>query len=301
MTEHDLAQLRIHLIEALNTGDDEQLQATGLRIAENATDDVPVFHATLNALGYHNKLALINEMMRIAWPKLREEPDYSRPAVEAFAARATDHLIYAALTRATSENIVDQALIGRLETYFPVDEERLGAYVQLLSGVVGRAWSTADFEPLEMRALSGLMAEFSGYAFRAHLPQARAHLIRELLPRYLLDRQAGNLQPKPDMAAALRQGRRPFPQPPPEPLHPLAPDRPGLKLFLERILQTVNPNYYMGAAMLEFMPHWLAFLEVRELLSGDITQRSAEDISGLAQELASFWVDHPDRALTDVG
>lgn len=299
MTEHDLAQLRIHLIKGLNTGDDEQLQATGLRIAENATDDVPVFHASLNALGFHNKLALINEMMRIAWPKLREEPDYSRPAVEAFAARATDHLIYAALARATSEDIIDQTLIGRLEAYFSVDEERLGAYVQLLSGLAGRAWSTADFEPLEMRALSGLMAEFSGYAFRAHLPQARAHLIRELLPRYLLDRQAGNLQPKPDMAAALRQGRRPFPQPTPEPLHPLAPDSPSLKLFLERILQTVNPNYYMGAAMLEFMPHWLTFLKVRALLAEDIARRAAHDLSGLRQALAPFWDGHPDRALTD--
>lgn len=301
MTEHELAQLHIHVIEALNTGDDEQLQVTGLRLAENVADDVPVFHATLNALGYHNKLALINEVMRIAWPKLREEPDYSRPAIEAFAARATDHLIYAALANGTSEDIVDQALIARLETYFPVDEERLDAYVQLLSGVAGRAWSTGDFEPLEMRALSGLMAEFSGFAFRAGLPQARAHLIRELLPRYLLDRQAGNLQPKPDMAAALRQGRRPFPQLPPEPLHPLAPDSPSLKLFLERILQTVNPNYYMGAAMLEFMPHWLTFLKVRELLAGDVARRAAHDLSGLEQALASFWDDHPDRALTDFG
>lgn len=300
MTEPDLTQFLANLIKALNAANQEQLQSAGRQLAENASNDVPVFHAALNALGYHNELTLINDMMRTAWPKLQEEPEYSRPAVDAFAARAADHLIYAFLANRTTEEGIDAALIARLETYFPVDEERLGAYIQLLSGVAGRAWSTADFEPLKMRALNGLMVEFTGYAYRAQIPQARTHLVRELLPRYLLDRQAGNLQPKPDMAAALRQSRRPFSHPPAEPLHSLAPDRPSLKLFLERILQTVNPNYYMGAAMLELMPHWLAFLEVRELLSGDITQRSLEAISGLGQELGAFWAAHPDNALRNL-
>lgn len=299
MTEEDLTQLRASLIAALNAGDDEKLKHAGRRLAENATVDIPIFHAALNTLGYHNKLALVNHMMGIAWPQLQSEPAYSRPAVDAFAARATDHLIYAFLENGASPDDVDQALLTRLETYFPVDEERVRAYVQLLSGAAGRAWSPADFESLQMQALSGLVVEFTGYACRVQIPQARAHLVRELLPRYLLDRQAGNLQPKPDMAAALREGRRPFPQPTPEPLHPLAPDRPSLKLFLQRILQTVHPQYYMGAAILSLIPHWLAFLDVRDLLAGKIAQQSAEDTTGLRQELGSFWTDHPDEYLRD--
>lgn len=295
MTEREPVQLRARLIKALNSGDVEQLQSAARQMAENATEDVPIFHAALNTLGYHNRLALINEMMRIAWPKLQEEPDYSRPAVDAFAARATDHLIYSFLADGGSPDAVDQTLLTRLETFFPVDVERLRAYVQLLSGVAGRAWSPADFNPLKTQALTGLMVEFTGFAYRAQIPQAKAHLVRELLPRYLLDRQAGNLQPKPDMAAALRQGSRPFPQIPPEPRHQLAPDRPSFKLFLERILQTVNPYYYMGAAMLELMPYWLSFLNARELLPGDIARRSIEDVSGLDQELARFWEEHPDQ------
>lgn len=299
MREQDLTHLRASLIEALNSGNSERLQSTGRQMAEMATTDIPIFHAALNALGYHNELALVNHMMGIAWPQLQDEPGYSRPAVDAFAARATDHLLYAFLEGGNTANGIDQALVTRLETYFPVDEERLRPYLQLLSGTAGRSWSAADFEPLQMQALNGLMVEFTGYAHRVQIPQARAHLVRELLPRYLLDRQAGNLQPKPDMAAALREGRRPFPQPPREPLHPLAPDRPSLKLFLERLLQTVHPHYYMSAAILSLIPHWLTFLQVRNLLAGDIARQSRDETGGLQQELASFWADHPDQALRD--
>ena len=297
----DLAQLEASLIDAFNRGDAPTVRATGLQIAEYAGTDFPAFHAILNALGYHNQLSLINDMMRLAWPQVENEPTFSRPAVEAYAARATDHLIYAYLEQEPRPEAAGDALLQELEAYFAVDAARLQSYLRLLSGEVGRPWSMPDFEPLQMPALSGLLVEFMGYASRAELPYARAHLVREQLPRYLLDRQAGNLQPKPDMAAALRQAQRPFPQIPPEPLHPLAPDRPSLELFLQRMLQTITPQSYAAAAILECLPHWLDFLEVRELLPADIAQRSMEFLPELRRNLSPFWADHPDVTLRNIG
>lgn len=295
----DLANLEAALYDAFNSGEQSQLRTVGLQIAETAGEDYPTFYAILNALGYHNELAVINEMMRLVWPHVETEPTFSRPAVEAYAARATDHLIYAYLERGREPEADDKSLLQKLEVYFEVDPTRLEPYLRLLSGEVGRPWSMRDFEPLEMAALSGLMVEFIGYAHRGGVPYARAHLVREQLPRYLLDRRAGNLQPKPDIAAALRQEQRPFPQAPPEPLHPLAPDRPSLEVFLQRMLQTVNPQMYTAAAMLLLIPDWLDFLQVRELLPLDIAQCSVEFLPELRRELAPFWADHPDQALRE--
>ncbi|HZD10485.1 MAG TPA: hypothetical protein VE553_04015, partial [Candidatus Binatia bacterium] len=241
MTETGSGELEATMYQALNEGDDASLRAAGLRMAGYASGDFPAFRGVLNALGFHNRQALINEMMREAWPQVESTRSYSRSAVEAYAARATDHLIYAYLQREPQAEQPDEALLERLEFYFPVDAQRLEPYIQLLSGRVGRPWSETDFEPLRMPALSGLMVEFLGFGRQVGVPYARSHLLRELLPRYLLDRQAGNLQPKPDVAATLRGERRPFPQPLPTPLHPLAPDRPSLLLFLQRLLQTAYP------------------------------------------------------------
>ena len=299
MNGANITRLHSSLHGALNAGDGEQLQALALQITEHAAADFPAFHAILNALGYHNRLSLINEMMLLAWPQVQEDRSYSRPAVEAYAARATDHLIYAFLEDQPqpADVTMTRELVDRLERYFPVEVDRLQSYLKLLSGDVGRRWSAEDFESLEMPSLGGLIIECLGHSSRANVPYARAHLFRELFPRYLLDRQAGNLQPKPDMAAALRQGRRTFPQPLPEPLHLLAPDQPSLTLFMQRMLQTAYPQPYAAAAILILLPYWLNYLELRELIPQNVAAQSKTFLPDLHRELAPFWADHPDEAL----
>ena len=286
--EADLQSLRAAIIEALSApapkgAEAERLAALGHTMAQRAREDFPVFHQTLNLLGYHNWLALINEMMAIGWEQVQDAASYNRAAVDAYAARATDHLIYDYLEASSHDDGPRgeglDALVARLERYIPVDAERLRPYVLLLSGEAGRAWSTADFDTLAVRNLGGLMIEFVGYAHRAAgVPYARAHLVREQLPRYFLERAAGNLYPRLDVAARLRREGPPRPILPPEPAHLLVPDRTTLELFLERLAGTVNAQPYAAAAMAQMIPTWLNFLQARQLVQ-------AQEAEGAAQEL----------------
>ena len=298
MTE--LNQLYDRLVSAIGGGDEAQIEDTTRRIAENAAEDFPTLHSALNALGYHNHLALLNEAMRVAWPQVQAAATYSQAAVNAYAGRATDHLIYAYLDEQEAPNAHDPDLIQQLERYFPVDAGRLDPYLHLLRGAVGRAWTLSDFEPMTMQPLHGLMIEFQGYARRHEsVPFSRTHLVRQLLPRYFMDRAAGNLVPKMDVAAALRTGRRPFPgaTPNPEPKHTLCPDAVTLELFLKRLLQTMDPQTYAAAAILQLLPAWLRFLQVRDLLEAPEAREVLRALAGLGQALASFWSEHGDLKL----
>lgn len=310
--EMTLQRLQQELVRALGQGDEEAISAAARSIAAEAHTDFPTFHKILNALGYYDRLQLLNELMFAAWAEVQETTAYSKPAVTAYATRAADHLIYQHVTvamagngahgarangSATEPDPEDPLLRERLERYFSVDTERLTSYIKLLTGTVGRPWSMQDFVKLDMQALSGLMIEFLGYAHRhEQVPFSRAHLLREHLPRYLLDRQAGNLVPRIDMAATLR-GDRPFPRPDAKPAHPLCPDRVSLNLFLERMLQTLAPLPYVAAAILQLQATWLRFLRFRGLIDAGQQEQSLADLRGLGRELASYWSDHEDERL----
>ncbi len=297
VAEVDLQSLAAALVEALNHSDESAGHRTALLLASHAGLDPPLFHAALEALGFHDRLPLINEMAAIAWPTLQENAAYSRPAVQAFAARAADHLIYVYLQGGEQQPASLAGLLGSLENYFPIDAERLCLYLSLLRGEKGRQWTIEDFKPLQMSALSGLLVEFVGFAHRLKMPFTRAHLVRELMPRYLLDRQAGNLQPRVEKAAALRQGQRPFPEAPAPPLHPLAPDRPGLTLFLTRLLQTAYPQSHAAAALLLLTPTWLDFLVYRGLISDEIARQAKALVPLVQADLEHFWANHADRQI----
>lgn len=297
MSEIDLFRLQAELYQALNAADDAKVRALGLQVAQNASGDFPLFNEILNALGFHNQIVLINEMMAAAWRQAQNTPAFSRPAVEAYAARATDHLIYAFLEEDPHAAQPSQSLIERIEEYFAVEPQRLQSYLDLLSGRKGYQWSEADFEPLEMPALSGIMVEFLGHASQLDVPLARSHLFRDIMPRYLLDRQAGNLQPREDVASVLRQTARPFPNIPPPPLHKLVPDKPSLLLFMQRLLQTAYPQPHSAATLLLLSSQWVDFLVFRRLISEDIAQKTVAFLPELQQSLAPLWRDQADKAL----
>ena len=281
-------ELLAEIVEATKEARSEQVPSLARALARQAEADFPALHAALNLLGYYDQLPLINEIMRIAWPQVQDAADYSRPAVNAYAARAADHVIYAYLTDLPAGQEPDpQApeLRDRLERYFPVDHQRLGTYLNLLHGRVGRQWTMRDFDPPGMKTLSGLLVEFLGYGHRhEEIPYARAHLVRDQLPRYFLDREAGNLYQKEDVAALLRGGRRPRTAPP-EPDHPLCPDAETLETFLKKLTQTVRPQPYAAAALINLTPAWLRFLAARDLLKHEQQQRTLADLQEIQEEL----------------
>lgn len=284
-------ELLARIVDALNADRPEAVPALVRNLARQAEEDFPTLHAALNLLGYHNHLGLINEVMQIAWPQVKEAAAYSRPAVDAYAARAADHVIYAYLTNLPTGDEPDPRateLHEQLERYFPTDAQRLKTYLMLLHGRAGRQWTMRDFDPPDMQNLSGLMVEFLGYAYRyEEIPYARGHLMRDQLPRYFLDRQAGNLYPREDVAALLRGGRRPRTTPP-EPAHPLCPDAETLENYLRQMVQTVRPQPYAAATLVELAPAWLQFLVVRGLVATEQQQRTLDDLQALQEELPAI-------------
>lgn len=294
----EISELEEDLIDALTSGEEEALASLGMEMARSAELDFPAFHRALNMLGYHNRLTLIVEMMRGAWPHIRESEEYSKPAVEAYAARATDHLIFLYLSDGSDSISGYEELLQRLEAYFAVDEEQLKPYLRLLQGEVGRPWTRPDFEQLEMSRVSALTVEFLGYTHRQGTATfGRAHLARVHLPRYLLDRQAGNLYAKEDMAAILKGKRPPLPNREQEPQHNLVPDRLTLETYLRRMLQTVNALPYAAAATLELAPSWIHFLLSRGLVAQEASRRALGDLQGITEALSAYWQDHPDPSL----
>lgn len=289
-------QLLEEIVEAFREDRPEDVPALARDLARQAEADFPSLHAALNLLGYHNRLAVINEAMYIAWPQIQEAAGVSQPAVNAYAARAADHLIYAYLADLPPGDEPDPRapeLHEQLERYFPIDPQRLETYLMLLHGSVGRQWTMRDFEPLESQNLSGLMVEFLGYGRRhEEIPYARSHLLRDQLPRYFLDRETGNLYPKEDVAALLRGGRRPRTTPP-EPEHPLCPDAETLETFLHQMVRTVRPQPYAAAALIELAPAWLRFLVARGLVDPEQQQRTLDDLQELEEELPA--VPDPSR------
>ncbi|MDX1663203.1 MAG: hypothetical protein R3272_05370 [Candidatus Promineifilaceae bacterium] len=269
---------------------EERVASLGREVARRAREDFPVFHQTLNLLGYHNRLTLINKMMILAWDQVQDAASYSSRAVDAYAARATDHLIYRYLEdesgAAGSDAAPPAILVEQLEHFFPVDAERLQPYLLLLRGEAGRPWTAADFGSLSIHNLGGLMIEFLGYAHRVDgVPYARAHLVREQLPRYFLDRAGGHLYPRLDMAARLRGHGPPRPVLPTEPAHPLLPDPLTLEEFISRLVRTVNAQPYAAAATVEMLPTWLDFLRSRHLVPDREAEEAARSLHPLTERL----------------
>jgi hypothetical protein len=285
------------IIWSLTKGDSEHLERTGRELAQVAELDFPLFHAALNALGFHGQINLINEMMGTAWSRAKEAGHFSAAAREAYAARAADHLIFAHIETDAHEEL-SPVLLDDLERYFPVEQERLSEYMSLLRGVVGRQWRPSDFAVLDANRLAGLLVEFAGFCFRHRgISLAKSYLSREQLPRYLFDRQARNLFPKEDVAELLRHGRRPradyqLPE------QPLLPDGPTLLVFLRRTLQTVSPQPYAAGAMWQLLPAWLTFLDQRGLVGRDELKETEQSLTSSKFEIDELWREHEDPALT---
>lgn len=278
-------------------GDLDQARPIARELAVRASEDFPTLHAALDLLDYHGELALINDVMAQAWRQVQEATGYSHPAVAAYASRAGDHLIYQHLEEAPAATTDTTSLQILLERYFEVDGARLQIYLSFLAGEAGRRWSPDDFRANDATALSGLVVEFVGLAHRTGISYGKAHLVREHLPRYFLDRQAGYLHPREDVAALLRSGQRPPPVVTGQPAHPLLPDQLTLRNFLEKMVQTVAPQVYPAAAIVELMPIWLRFLDVRQLAAAELLHDASAELEGLAAEFAPVWHESGDAVL----
>ena len=294
----DLEALLYNLLGAVAGGGTRgDTRRIARELAERAAEDFPTFHRALDLLGYHGQLALINDVMARAWPHVQAAGTYSRPAVTAYANRAGDHLIYEYLEAGSAAAGAIAQLQRDIERYFAVDAERLETYLPFLAGEVGRHWGPDDFDDLDSVAVGAVLVEFVGMVHRAGISFGKSHLVREHLPRYFLDRRAGYLYPREDIAALLRDGRRPPPVVTGELPHPLLPDRMTLGNYLAKLVQTVEPRHYPAAAIVQLVPYWLRFLDVRNIVPGEKIDEAASDLAGLAADLSAAWRASGDAVL----
>jgi hypothetical protein len=242
------------------------MNETELRqLADLAVTEPLVFQDRLDRLAYEGETAVIIQLMQTAWPSVAET---AAPSISAdFAARATDAIIYRYLETAVAPNANDPQLQADLERFFAISPERLDQYIAFLNGQIVAQWQNSHFEPLAANAqnLQTLAIGFTGHVYRTvQIPLTKADLVRQEMPRYLLDRAAGTLHPR----QPANFGRSQPPQLPPEPIHPLAPDDVTMQRYLER-LTLFDAHSPRAAALHELAPHWLDYLRVCGLTMDD--------------------------------
>jgi len=233
-----------------------------VKLAALAATEPLLFQDKLDRLAYAGETAVLVPLMQAAWPQVQETA--TPAAVSGFATRATDAIIYLYLENNPEPNAHDPQLQADLEGFFAISPERLDQYMAFLNGQILARWQDSHFEPLAASAhnLQTLAIGFVGHVYRtAQIPLTRGDLVRQEMPRYLLDRAAGVLNPRQPTSF----GRSQPPQLPPDPIHPLAADDVTMPRYLER-LTLFDAESPRAAALQELAPHWLDYLRVCKLL-----------------------------------
>jgi hypothetical protein len=70
-------------------------------------------------------------------------------------------------------------------------------------------------------------------------------------------------------------------------VHWLCPDRETLDAFLARLFDFLNWQFYTAAALFEVILSWLHFLELHQLISASVHQKTLRDLQGLRTDLRS--------------
>jgi hypothetical protein len=312
--DHASCILSWQIVTALALGQPEALPALAAELAEHAAANPDLFHSTQEHLAYHGQLLVLLEMMRKAWPALRDAKDIFAWAINEYAQTGGDYEIFAALEANPQTSGSDPDLQERMR--FFIDDlipDKLVEYVDILAGRRPAPRTVAEYQwqpvrrgrsgrggeedevPDEARQrLSDLSLEFLGWLRRERgVPYPKGALAREGIVEYLLARRLGKLRPDGAPRTA--------------PEHPLSPDRATLDRFLARFFQILSLRRHKGIATLELMPAWLRFLEERGLLSAEQRRRAVEGIRPLvATLLKAFTRDRQEdpalvQALTSWG
>lgn len=297
--------------DAVVAGRLDTVQAMATELAEIAGDDPDLVSGVLDLLAYHGHLATVMEMMRVAWPRIKESDKVMGWAVGAFADMGVACEVFAYLAGASSPHAEDPELKERLTPLYEVDREVIGEYVRILAGGQTRQWALSDFrvEKAEPRDadmygekergfrlsdeggvnLSRLLTEFIRYLHvEEGVPYTKAEMGRVEIERYIHHCVCGVLEPRGSLFGEMTRPRKRTPRPR-RPAHVLCPDRATLDHYLADLLQFINPLHYRAAAAFELVPSWLRFLESRQLLDGKERERTLRSLRELRSTLAKIF------------
>jgi hypothetical protein len=271
--------------DALDNGRAEQLPELAAAMAEQAGINLDTFYAVRDRLAYHGHLALVADMMRQAWPLVRDSDQYLSGADAVFVAEGQQLTLLAYLERADAPRADDPELLTELEHFAPVDGESLSDLFALLTGGSQDTWDRAG--RLDDEQINRLSLRFQGELWRAEgVALSRGELARTTLVIYIADRRAGRIgliarPPKakgsPQVtgtAAAVRL---------------LVPDRATLEHFVSHMFNPLTPAYYEAVAVIELTPAWLRFLQAQELITAEQRASALRDLRRLVADVAPIW------------
>jgi hypothetical protein len=300
------------LRDALAENRQEVIPSLAWELAARAGRDIDTVNRALDALSYHGQLDVLVGALRIAWPSVKSSDKIVPWGISEFANKGADHEIYAYLEHTASPDPADPVLLDRIKLFVddPIDEY-LRQFIGDLTGESAREWHSNDFalkkprkrrrdewddEPEETQTpdqgainLSRLISAFVGYLRREEgVPFPRGELVRQELYRYFMRRNEGDLDPRPSMLEAALHPERKLPKPP-RPVHSLCPERVTLDVHLAGLMNWMNGQYHLAAALFLAMPAWLRFLKSRSLIDADASENVVEELRPLHATLMKIW------------
>jgi hypothetical protein len=304
--EEEAVFLEWQFVDALAAGQTDTLEPLGLALTELVGSDLDIFLPILDRVIYHGYLPLVVEMMRRAWPDVRDSKNLFEWSIEEFGSRSRDMMIYSHLIADPELRADAPALLADLAHFPPIAPERLAEALALLQGRAERTWSLADFvfargkkrktsDPASAN-LNDLLLSFFGEQLRTNGSAAlRAELAIRGFYQYTVERQAGELEDTGDFFGERPRGARRTPQRATR--HPLRPDRDTYDVYAARLMDFLSERYHQVAVLVELTPAWLEFLAVRGLLTEDERRETLLELRGLLPAMASLFESRSDGAL----
>lgn len=314
------------ITDAVIAGRLERVPALMNELTSRAHKDIDIFNKVVDQLAYYGQLSVLRESFESAWPAVKKSPHIVPWGIEEFAIKTVKFLIFDYLEEHGAEVSGHSKLFKRLESYSEIVPERIAKTMALLAGQAARQWTREDFTftpKLKSRDGGGkaislpkavqdnlfdLSVDFQGYLWREEqVPLTKSELAREDLVVYLVERLAGELEPRKSMFDAVVHSRRPGPlkrsptfylSGDDDSVHWLCPDRTTLDAFLVRFMDFILVLPYKITALFEIIPSWLGFLESRQLISASARLQTLRDLQGLKSELLGVLRKvQPDPAL----
>ncbi len=265
-------------------------------LAEQAGSNWTEFQLLLNMLAYHGETAVLTQLLTHNWPTLQNDPQLSDWQKQTIATFACDILIFHHLQ--TSREATPD-LQKQLQQFYPIDQQQLTRYLTALTSQSGHDWKlihfhidnpTPETNQQASQNLAVLMLDFLAYTHQTHnIAYAKANIMRQQLPTYFVERRTGQLEPRQDIAAAMR-GERPRPIIRPQP-HPLCPDPITLEQYMAKLLN-YQPQPYIAATLFDLIPIWLQFLQAHTLIDATQHDQTITDCKPMVADLRQYFHTH---------
>jgi hypothetical protein len=317
-------ELKIKNLVALERAD--ECAEPAKELAALGGKDIDVLRRVMDMLDFHGRLPLLVEVVRIAWPEVRQSRNVVPWGIAEFVNRASLYEIYDYIEQHPDASGAEEELLLRLRNYREQDDEQeptwVAKYLTHLNRPVPiapplnlaefdlsrrkpkRRWRDEDDDDASSGdedqhgpddALVNLSVTFLGWMRREKgVSLTRGQVGRREMTQFFLDRAKGILDERRSMMQAMmepdRKPRRRAIE------HPLCPDRTRFEAYLARLLAMMSWRYFHAATLMHITPLWLEFLELNGLLTAQQRRDAMQSLSDLLEPLRGLLsrdVDDP--------